>query len=328
MNNERIAVVSNELGDLDNYRLISTNMDGPKPNEVQIHIKASGVSFVDVLNARGLYQNKADVPFTPGSECAGVIAALGSNCAPHLKIGQKVAATCWGGTFSNMINVPEKNVHVLPETMDLIEGSVFLVSIATAWHALVDRGRISQSDTVLVLGAGGATGYAAIQVAKYFGCRVIAAASNSEKLGVAAHAGADVLISSMSPTFNDDVRSGNFGKPIDIVFDPVGGELTNAGFRCLAWNGRHLIVGFTAGITSIKTNHPLLKGSSVIGVNLQQFNQNQPALASSNLKKIVDIANRGFFRPYICATYRLEEFKAAMDVVYNGKNAGRVVITI
>ncbi len=183
-------------------------------------------------------------------------------------------------------------------------------------------------ETLLVLGAGGATGYAAIQIGKHLGARVIASASSEAKRQLALAGGADAAVNARSETWREDLKSANGGKPFDVVFDPVGGEATEAAFRTLGWNGRHLIVGFPGGIGSLRTNLPLLKGASLIGVNLRQFGEVDLQRAEANREKVFALATQGLLRPVVAQSFPLERFAEAMAAAAGGHSAGRIVIAV
>ena len=321
------AVIADELGTLQNYSLRTFDPGKPASGQVRVAVKAAGVSFVDVLNALGKYQGKAPTPFIPGSECAGVVESLGPGVS-GLNVGQKVMCTSWGGIFAEAANFPVQSVYPMPEGMDFREGAVFIVSTTTSWHALVDRGQVKAGETVLVMGAGGATGYAAVQIAKHLGARVIGSASSDSKRALALAGGADNVVDARSTTWREDVKAANNGKPVDVVFDPIGGAATEPAFRSLAWNGRHLIVGFPGGISSIPTNLPLLKGASLVGVNIQQMSVHEPEKAASNIAKLNALANQGLFKPVIAESYSLDNFADAMEAAVQGETAGRILIEI
>ncbi len=319
------AVVAQELGPPENYRLAAFDPGPPKADEVQIAIRATGISFVDVLTAGGGYQVKPPVPFIPGSECAGVVAALGADVT-GLEIGDAVAGSGWGGLFADVTNLPARSVRKMPAGLSFAEAAVFPVSYYTAWHALVDRGQLKAGETLLVLGAGGATGYAAIQIGKHLGARVIASASSPDKRALALAGGADVAVDARADDWRDQVKAANGGKGIDVVFDPVGGAATEPAFRSLGWNGRHLIIGFPGGIAALRTNLPLLKGASLIGVDLRQFGLFENAKAQANQDTVFALAAQGQLKPAIARTFPLEEFAAAMRDAESGKSAGRIVL--
>lgn len=321
------AVMADELGPPDNYRLVDHDPGPPSPTQVSISIKAAGISFVDVLTASGGYQVKPPVPFIPGSECAGVIIAVGAE-VEGLQVGDRVVASGWGGMFANGANLPARAVRKMPEALSFEEAAVFPVSYATAWHALSDRGQLKAGETLLVLGAGGATGYAAVQIGKHLGARVIGSASSDGKRMLATAGGADAVIDARGDDWREQVKAANDGKGVDVVFDPVGGEATDPAFRSLAWNGRHLVIGFPAGIAALRTNLPLLKGASLIGVDVRQFGIFEPEKSETNRDTVFTLAAEGKLKPAIARSYALEDFRAAMEDAAAGKSAGRIVLVM
>jgi NADPH2:quinone reductase len=216
----------------------------------------------------------------------------------------------------------------MPSTLSFAEAAVLLVSYATAIHALVDRGHLQSGETLLVLGAGGATGYAAVQVGSHLGARVIASASSDAKRALAVSAGATAAIDSRAPNWREHLKAANNGRPIDVIFDPVGGAATEPAFRSLGWNGRHLVVGFPGGIASLATNLPLLKGASLVGVNLGQLGSSDPQRAHDNHLRVLELASQQQVKPVISHTYPLEQFAVAMQAAANGDTTGRIVLTM
>jgi len=321
------AVIADEYGPPEAYRLEERDPGPPKAAQVRVAVRAAGVSFVDVLTAAGGYQVKPPLPFIPGSECAGVVEALGEGVT-HLTVGQRVQASGWGGIFAEAVNMPAKSARPIPDAMTFEEAAVFGVSYGTGWHALVDRGNLKAGETLLVLGAGGATGYAAVQIGKHLGARVIASASSEAKRALALAGGADAAVDARSATWRDDLKAANDGKAVDVVFDPIGGEATEAAFRALGWNGRHLVIGFTAGLTQLRTNLALIKGASLVGVDIRQFGLFEPERQAANMARIFELAGQGALKPAIARTYPLEQFADAMGEAAEGKAAGRVVITM
>jgi NADPH:quinone reductase len=267
------------------------------------------------------------VPFIPGSEAAGVISEIGAEVTTFAP-GDRVAVSLWGGLFAEEAVLPERALRKLPEGMDFAEAAVFPVSYATAWHALVDRARLRPGETALVLGAGGATGYAAVQVAKHLGASVLGSASSEDKRALALSGGADAVVAAGAQDWREEVKRANGGRPIDVVFDPVGGKGTEPAFRSLGWGGRHLVVGFPAGMTALRTNLALIKGASLVGVDIRQFGEFEPDKAAANRETIFALAARGVLRPAIAVRYPLERFAEAMNRAASGRTAGRVVLEI
>lgn len=321
------AVIADELGPPSAYDLREVSSRPLGPDEVRIAIRAAGISYVDVLTADGRYQVKPPLPFIPGSEAAGVISEVGS-AVRGLAVGDRVSASGWGGLFADEAVLPERTVRRLPDAMDFAEAAVFPVSYVTAWHALVDRGQLRAGETLLVLGAGGATGYAAVQLGKHLGARVIASASSEPKRALALAGGADAAVDARAEDWREQVKTANSGKGVDVVFDSIGGAATDPAFRSLAWSGRHLVIGFPAGIAALRTNLPLLKGSSLVGVDIRQFGEFEPEKAEANRAEIFRLAAEGVLRPHIAGAYPLERFREAMTAAAEGAQAGRIVLTM
>jgi len=322
------SVVVDAFGEPETFTLKENDPGLPGPGKVRMRIHAAGVSYVDVLVAQGLYQLKPSLPFIPGSEFSGVIEAVGDGVDPA-RVGQRVMASGMGAAFGEAAVIPAKLALPIPDSMDFPTAAIFRVSYATVYHALVQRATLKAGETVLVLGAGGAVGYAAIEVAKALGARVIASASSQDKRDLALRGGADAAVDSGSQTWRDDVKAANGGKPVDVVVDPVGGDATEPAFRSLAWNGRHLVIGFAGGyIPKLPANLALLKGAALIGVDIRQFGEYEPEKASENLAALLDIHGQGKLHPPIARTYPLEQFAAAMADAKGGKLAGRVVLTM
>ncbi len=318
------AVTADELGPIENYSLRSRESSPLAPDQVRIAVKAAGVSFADVLMASGRYQYTPPVPFVPGSEFAGVVEETGADVG-NLSVGQSVLATSLGGAFAESVAVAAAGVQPMPENMSFEMASVFKVSLLTAWHGIVDRGHLSPREILLVLGAGGATGHAAVQVGKYLGARVIASASSEDKRAAALGAGADAAVEAGSPGWREDVKRANDGRAVDVVFDPVGGDSTEVAFRILAPGGRHLVVGFPRGIPSLPTNLALLKGASLVGVYVNQLD---PRRAGEHMNKLCALASHGLFHPRVAETLPLERFAEAMRLASEGRTAGRIVLVM
>lgn len=321
------AVIADQFGPAESYQLREVDPGQPGPGQVRVAIKAAGVSFVDVLTARGEYQFKPPLPYIPGSEYAGVVEEVGEGVT-NLAVGDRVFGSSLGNTFAEAALFSAANVSPMPNVMSFAEAAVFPVNYQTAWHALVDRAQAKAGETLLVLGAAGGTGFAAIEVGKYLGLRVIASASSPEKQAAAKAGGADAVVQTGAEDWRDQVKVANGGKDIDIVFDPVGGDATDLAFRTLGYGGRHLVIGFTAGLTALKTNLPLLKCASLVGVQMRGHALNRPEEAAANRDKVMKLAGEGHFHPAIAATFPIADYVAAMDLAFSGKAAGRVVLVM
>lgn len=321
------AVISDELGPPESYTIRDHVPPSPGPGQIMIAVKAIGVSYVDVLIAAGKYQVRPPVPFIPGTECAGVVKALGDGVT-HLAVGDRVMGSGFGGLFAELATVRAASFSRVPDALSFQEAAVFPPSYTTAYHALVDRGGLTAGEVLVVLGAAGAVGIAAIQVGKHLGAHVIASASTAEKRELCLRAGADAVVDTRGTEWRDEVKAAAGGRAVDVVFDPVGGDMTDPAFRTLAYNGRYLVIGFTGGIASLKTNLPLVKTASLIGVQIRAFGENEPERAAANGERCVELAARGALRPMIGAVYGFEEFRAAMVAAFDGRVAGRVILDL
>ncbi|MFA7588473.1 MAG: NADPH:quinone oxidoreductase family protein [Novosphingobium sp.] len=321
------AVVGHAFGPPETYRLETRDPGRPGPGEVRVAIKAAGLSYVDVLTARGEYQFKPPLPFVPGSEYAGIVEQVGEGVA-DLTVGDRVYGSGMGGILAEAAIFPARTVKRVPSGMALEEAAVFAVNYLTAWHALVDRARARTGETLLVLGAAGGTGFAAIQIGKQLGLRVIASASSVDKQAAALAGGADAIVTSGAADWREQVKAANEGKPIDIVFDGVGGDATEPAFRTLGFDGRHLVIGFPAGIPALKTNLALLKSASLVGVHLRHAGMERPDLLAEGGRKVAELAAQGLIRPAIASRYSIEDYVTAMNEAFSGKAAGRVVVVM
>lgn len=321
-----LAVMANELGPVSNYALRETPSIPLAAGQVRVALRAAGISYVDVLMAEGGYQVRPPVPFCPGSEGSGVVSEIAADVS-GVAVGDAVVCSSWGGLLAEEIVLPAASVQPMPAGMSFETAAVLPVSYVTAWHALVDRGQVRAGETVLVLGAGGATGYAAIQVAKHLGARVIASAGSPDKRALALAGGADAVVDAKGDDWRGAVKVANGGKGVDVVFDPVGGEATEAAFRSLGWNGRHLVIGFPGGIPALRTNLALLKGASLIGVDIRQFGVFEPEKSAANRQQVFALASTGAFVPAIARAWPLADYAEAMEAAKSGRLAGRVVVT-
>lgn len=321
------AIIADEFGPPEVYALRDYDPPAPGKGQIRVAIKAIGISYVDVLTAAGKYQVTPPLPFVPGSECAGVVEALGEGVT-QFAVGDAVMGSSFGGVFADVGTFRASSFNKVPAGLSMEEAAVFPPSYTTSFHALVDRGRLQPGETLLVLGAAGATGIAAIQIGKWLGARVVASASSQEKRDLCLAAGADAVVDTRSATWRDEVKAAAEGKPIDVVFDPVGGDMTDPAFRSLGYDGRYLVIGFTGGISSLKTNLPLVKTASLIGVQLRTFGENEPAKIAANMGKILELAGQGLLKPMIGKVYPLEDFQEAMNAAFKGEGAGRVVMKV
>jgi NADPH2:quinone reductase len=321
------AIIADAFGPPEAYVVRDYEPPAPGKGEIAVAIKAIGVSYVDVLTADGKYQVTPPLPFIPGSECAGVVTAVGEGVT-RLAVGDRVMGSSFGGIFAEAGTFRASSFNRIPDALTLEQGAVFPPSYQTATHALIDRGRLQPGEALLILGAGGATGIAAIQVGKALGARVVASASTEEKRALCLAAGADAAVDTRSATWRDDVKAANGGKGIDVVFDPVGGDMTDPAFRMLGYDGRYLVIGFTGGISSLKTNLPLVKTASMIGVQMFAAGTHEPERMAATQARMLQLAESGALQPVIGKVYAFEDFQAAMNAAFKGEGAGRVVMKV
>ncbi|GGC05362.1 NADPH:quinone oxidoreductase [Novosphingobium endophyticum] len=320
-----LAVIGHEFGPPENYVLEEFDPGTPGEGEVRVAIKAAGVSYVDVLTAMGKYQFHPPLPFIPGSEAAGVVEAVGEG-VNHLAVGDRVFCGGLGGLFCQANTFRAANMARIPEAMSFEVASVFSVNYQTAYYAIADRARAKPGETLLVLGAAGGTGFAAVQIGRHLGLKVIASASSPEKQAAALAGGADAVVTTGVEDWREQVIAANDGKPVDIVFDPVGGDALEPAFRCLGYDGRHLVIGFTAGIASLRTNLALLKSASLVGVQMRDHALKRPQEANAMRRKVMELAGEGKFNPAIAARHAITDYVAAMNEAFSGTAAGRVVL--
>lgn len=294
--------------------------------QVVIEVHACGVNFPDTLIIEGRYQFKPDLPFSPGGEVAGIVKEVGPGVT-RLRPGDRViAATTWGGYAQEAVAQAER-VIPMPEGLDFETAAGFLLTYGTSHHALKDRAELKAGETVLVLGAAGGVGLAAIDIAKLMGARVIAAASSDEKLKVCREHGADETINYTTEDLRERIKALTDGRGVDVVYDPVGGDLSEPALRGMAWRGRFLVVGFAAGaIPSLPLNLPLLKGCAIVGVFYGGFMRNEPARNEENQRELVAWIKEGKLRPHIYAVYPLERAAEAMHDLTSRKVTGKVVL--
>lgn len=302
--------------------------DPPPPGagEALVRIKAWGVNFVDALMCRGGYQLKPDPPFVPGLEAAGEIVALGAGVADW-KVGDRVMTQHRPGAFQDLHILPADRLWPSPPALDNAAAAGFRSAAMTAYHSLVDRGRLLAGEAVLIHGATGGVGLAAVQLAKALGATpVIATGGNAEKLKVVAAAGADHVLSS-APGFRDAVKELTGGNGVDLVYDPVGGDVFDESVRCLAWEGRIIVVGFVSGRAALaKTNHLLIKGASVIGIRAGEGARRNPARGAAAKQAILALAAGGALQPHISHRFPLTGAADAFRAIEAREVIGKAVL--
>ena len=299
----------------------------PGPGEVVVDVKAAGVNFPDVLTVQGKYQYKPELPFTPGNEFAGVVRAVGPGVTAYAP-GQGVIGFTRTGGFAEQALAPLESLLPVPEGMDFDTAAAITLTYGTSYHAVADRGALQPGETMLVLGAAGGVGLAAIEIGKALGARVIAAASSDEKLAVCKAHGADELINYEREDLREAIKAATAGRGPDVIYDPVGGRYSEPAFRSIAWRGRHLVVGFAAGeIPRLPWNLMLLKGASVVGVFWGDFTRKEPAAHQAAMQRLMDWMAEGKLRPLVSKRYPLEQTAQALNDMAGRKVVGKVVIT-
>lgn len=300
----------------------------PGPNQILIRVKACGVNFPDTLIIQDKYQFKPELPFAPGGEVSGIVEAIGDR-VQHVKSGDSVfALTGWGG-FAEYVLADAHKCLPMPDGMDFITAAVTMYTCGTALYALKQRANIQPGETLLVLGAAGGVGLAAVQIGKLIGARVIAAASTVDKLEKCRKAGADELINYSEEDLRERIRSLTENKGVDVVLDPVGDKFSEPAVRSLAWLGRYLVVGFTAGApASIRLNLPLLKGASIVGVFWGAFAQKQPKESMANFQQILQWIDSGDLKQNIYKQYALNDAGQAIRDLMDRKVIGKNVVVL
>ncbi|HSQ73359.1 MAG TPA: NADPH:quinone oxidoreductase family protein [Rubrivivax sp.] len=298
----------------------------PKPGEVRIAIRAASLNFPDLLIVRGQYQFKPPLPFVPGAEFSGTVDAVGEGVT-HLKPGDAVAALGGTGGFATHACVEASRLLPLPPGFELEDGAAFAFTYGTSHHALIDRGQLKAGETVLVLGAAGGVGTAALQIAKAAGARVIAAASTDEKCALCRELGADETLNYTTTNVREALRALTAGKGPDIVYDPVGGDLAEPVFRSIAWRGRYLVVGFAQGaIPALPWNLALLKGASIVGVFWGDFVRREPAASAAGLRQLARWYGEGKIKPVIDQRLPMSELKAAYTRMGSRQVLGKLLL--
>jgi NADPH2:quinone reductase len=319
------AVVCRELGPPEKLRLENFAPAPLAPGQLRVAIHAAGINFPDILMAAGEYQLKPELPFIPGMEAAGEVSEV-DGAARGVAVGDRVIVKLRHGGYADETVVTPSQLTPLPSTFDYAEGATFLAAHGTAYHGLVDRGQIRSGEVLLVHGAGGGVGLAAVEIGKLLGATVIAAASSEEKLAVAQARGADHLVLYKREPFRDAVKRITDGRGADVVYDPVGGETFEQSLRCIAWGARVLVIGFTGGIGLARTNLVLIKGASVLGVRAGEAARKNPALGVARIKALSEWAEAGQIRPNISHRLPLQDYAKAMRLLIERKAIGRVAL--
>jgi NADPH:quinone reductase len=322
------ALLCTELGPAS--KLSVRDVDDPTPGEgeVVLDVEAAGINFPDTLIIEGRYQFKPDLPFSPGGEAAGVVSAVGEGVS-SLSIGDRAIALSGHGAFAEKWLVPASSVAPIPPGLDFVSAAAFGLTYGTSYYALKDRAGLQTGETLLVLGAAGGVGSAAIELAKTMGATVIAAASTDDKLAWATELGADHVIDYSTEDLRDRLKDLTGGKGVDVVYDPVGGELTEAAVRSTAWNGRLLVVGFASGdIPAIPLNLTLLKGMSIVGVFWGRSMSEEPKLHRQNFADMAALIADGRIRPRVSAEFSLDDYEGAFAMLTERRVKGKAVFRV
>lgn len=309
-------------------KLVVENLPSPEPGrgEVRIAMKAAGVNFPDVLIIQNLYQFKPPLPFSPGGEAAGVVDAVGEGVT-RFKVGDKVIAMIGHGAFREQFLVDEGRVIPIVGDMPFDVAAGFTMTYGTSHHALKQRARLQPGETLLVLGAAGGVGLAAVELGKLMGARVIAAASSDDKLALCREYGADELINYSTEDLKERVKELTRGHGVDVIYDPVGDKYAEPAFRSIAWNGRYLVVGFAAGeIPKLPLNLPLIKGASIVGVFWGAFTAHEPKLHQENMQELIGWFAQGKLKPHVSAHIPLDRGAEAIRLLMDRKAKGKVIL--
>jgi len=310
--------------------LVIEEVDDPKPapGEIVVDIHAAGINFPDILVFAGKYQVRSEPPFIPGYEASGIISEVGDGVT-RLKVGDKVIVTPMGGGFAERIAVGVDRVFPLPAMLNFEQGAGFPITYCTSYHALKQSARLQANEMILVLGAAGGVGTTAVEIAKAMGAHVIAAASSAQKLEFARAVGADDTIDYSQEPLKEAVRALTRGNGVDVVYDPVGGDLAEQALRATAWHGRYLVIGFASGeIPRFPANLTLLKEASIIGVFWGQWAALNPAEQAANMREMVALLDAGKLMPRITASYPLDDYVRAYADVAARRVTGKTVFKI
>ena len=298
----------------------------PGRGEVVVQVKAAGVNFHDTLIIQNRYQHKPELPFSPGADMAGTVKEVGVGVR-GFKPGDRVLGLLRFGGYAEEAIVPVDRLAALPANVDFVDAAAFGLPYTTSYYALKNCARLAPGETLLVLGAAGGIGAAAVQLGSVMGARVIACASSAEKLEICRRQGAGEVINYQTEDLRDAVRRLTDGHGVDAVCDPVGGKLAESALRCMAWQGRYLVIGFTSGeITRVALNITLLKGCSIVGVSRGQFMHHEPEKSRGNIDELIAWLAAGKLKPVITARYRLDDARDALNDMMQRKIQGKAVL--
>jgi NADPH2:quinone reductase len=320
------AVICRTHGSFESLALETVPSPPLADSQVRVALQAAGLNFPDVLMVRGTYQHKPPLPFVPGMEAAGIVSEIGPK-AVGFAVGDRVMVGLMPGGYADEAVVSPDHLTRLPDHYSFEEGAVFRVGYTTAYHALIERSALVAGETLLVHGAGGGMGLAAVELGKVLGATVIAAASSDDKLAAARQKGADHTVRYSDGPFPEAVKGLTGGKGADVVYDPVGGEVLEQSLRCIAFGARILVIGFTGGVGLPKTNLLLIKGATLMGTRAGEAARRNPKLAAARRDGMARLLADGKLRPHISARFPLERFADGMRLLEDRKAVGRIVLT-
>jgi NADPH2:quinone reductase len=296
------------------------------PGGALVEVRAAGCNFFDILLVRGQYQHKPAFPFVPGAEIAGVVREIAPGTT-GVAAGDRVFAGVSSGAFAERAVLPARSLRRVPDGMSFEEAAALPVVYPTSWMALVHRARLQRGESLLVHAAAGGVGVAAVQIGRALGARVIATAGGAEKLDVARRAGAEVAIDYREGDWVARVLEATAGRGADVIYDPVGGDVFDGSLRCIAWNGRLLVIGFASGrIPEVKVNRILLKNIAVVGLHFGAYAQHEPERIDEAFLGLERLVHDAHIRPVIYASYPLAELPAALEALGSRKSYGKVVV--
>ena len=322
------AVVCKEFGPPENLVVEDLPSPVPGPREVVISMRAASLNFPDVLIVQNKYQFKPPLPFTPGTELSGVVKAVGEGVT-RVAPGDRVMAYTTYGAFAEEVKTEESRVLPMPPGMDFPAAAAFIVAYGTSDHALSDRAALREGETLLVLGAGGGVGLAAVEIGKALGARVVACASSADKLAVSRAHGADEVIDYSKEDLRERIKQLTGGRGVDVVYDPVGGPYTEPALRSTGWRGRLVVIGFAAGdIPKIPLNLPLLKGASIVGVFWGDFTRREPQAFAARMRQLGEWFEQGKLKPHVSETLPLDRAVDALQMMASRRVTGKVILTV
>ncbi|NND68866.1 MAG: NADPH:quinone oxidoreductase family protein [Halioglobus sp.] len=322
------AVVCSEFGMADKLTL-DANWAEPEvgENDILIDVKAAGLNFPDVLMIQGKYQSQPPMPFVPGGELAGIVAAVGDKVTRY-KVGDKVIASTGVNAFCERVADHELGAFPMPESLGFEQAAGVCITYFTTYHAYKQRAQLQEGETVLVLGAAGGVGTTAVELGKMMGAKVVACASSDEKLEICKQLGADEVINYTDIDLKATLKEVSGGRGFDVIYDPVGGDYAEPAIRNLAWKGRYLVIGFASGpIPSIPLNLALLKGASIVGVFWGRFMGEEPEVNMQNIKELWELFDSGKLNPIVTDCYPIDQYEDAFNCMIERRARGKVIIT-